>query len=103
MFISFTRRLFYSGQADQGSWGSWTAWSRERSCESGSCVGNDTQTADDVCPDHAESPATCDPWSPWEVCSDSSSPPCSQIRTKECKETCDEGENMDQLVLFTRR
>ena len=40
-----------SGETDQGTWGSWSSWTRERSCQSGSCVGDDTQTSDKTCPD----------------------------------------------------
>ena len=34
------------------------------------------------------SSAACGPWSDWGPCPDLS---CSQLRTKECTETCDEG------------
>ena len=78
---------------------------RERQCLTGDCLGNDTQTADH-CPDcnyfqlldlsilYYLSPASCGPWSDWGSCPDSS---CSQIRTKECTETCDEGEIFSEL------
>ena len=45
--------LSYSALTSQtvpGSWGSWSSWTRGRSCESGSCVGEDTQTSDKTCP-----------------------------------------------------
>ena len=73
---------------------------RERQCLTGDCLGNDTQT-EDHCSDcnyskllhlsnlYYLSPASCGPWSDWGSCPDSS---CSQIRTKKCTETCDEGE-----------
>ena len=91
---------FIPGLAD-GQWGSWSSWKRERECVAGTCVGNNTQTGEDQCSgckdDHiltiylrylCLSSAPCGPWSDWGPCPDLS---CSQIRTKECTETCDEG------------
>ena len=40
-----------TGRIDPGTWGSWSSWTRGRSCQSGSCDGEDVQTTDKACPD----------------------------------------------------
>ena len=40
-----------SPRHSESGWSSWSSWRRERECQDGSCVGNNTQTTDNPCPD----------------------------------------------------